>query len=268
MRYVELLDEKCWKGYQKKGTKMLFGKRVPNCIKKESKEYELYLKLSENSVQQLEEGIADSLKKLPKNILAKVKPVLAKIPKTAKNLLLATTLLATMANAVVAGDMNKVQPAFDNLNSMATASATMDTGIDKVGPGHTMPDNIDPIKMTNVPDAPDGGGKISNGGGTYTFGADGKLQKWETPKIGGYAQTHDFEKNTITVNFTTATDGVGIDQTATYDMDGKILSKDNINMKSGSMGIDIDKDKGQTINYDLGGGPTVSANTKTGVSVR
>ena len=67
MRYVELLDEKCWKGYQKKGTKMLFGKRVPNCIKKESKEYELYLKLSENSVQQLEEGIADSLKKLPKN---------------------------------------------------------------------------------------------------------------------------------------------------------------------------------------------------------
>lgn len=36
MKLIELIDEKCWKGYQKKGTKMLFGKRVPNCVKKES----------------------------------------------------------------------------------------------------------------------------------------------------------------------------------------------------------------------------------------
>jgi hypothetical protein len=38
MKLIELLDEKCWKGYQKKGTKMLFGKRVPNCVKKEAQE--------------------------------------------------------------------------------------------------------------------------------------------------------------------------------------------------------------------------------------
>jgi len=31
------LDEKCWKGYEKKGTKMMFGKRYPNCVKKEEK---------------------------------------------------------------------------------------------------------------------------------------------------------------------------------------------------------------------------------------
>ena len=35
------LDEKCWKGYEKKGTKMMFGKRYPNCVKKEEKLDEL-----------------------------------------------------------------------------------------------------------------------------------------------------------------------------------------------------------------------------------
>ena len=29
---------RCWKGYEKKGTKKLFGKTVPNCVKKEGKE--------------------------------------------------------------------------------------------------------------------------------------------------------------------------------------------------------------------------------------
>ena len=31
------LDEKCWKGYEKKGMKTMFGKRYPNCVKKEEK---------------------------------------------------------------------------------------------------------------------------------------------------------------------------------------------------------------------------------------
>ena len=31
------LDEKCWKGYEKKGTKKMFGKTYPNCVKKEGK---------------------------------------------------------------------------------------------------------------------------------------------------------------------------------------------------------------------------------------
>ena len=36
MRLVELLEgTRCWKGYEKKGMKTLFGKRVPNCVKKE-----------------------------------------------------------------------------------------------------------------------------------------------------------------------------------------------------------------------------------------
>ena len=39
---------KCWKGYEKKGMKTMFGKRVPNCVKKESKE---------EKVRQIEESI-------------------------------------------------------------------------------------------------------------------------------------------------------------------------------------------------------------------
>ena len=36
MRLVELLEgTRCWKGYEKKGMKTMFGKRVPNCVKKE-----------------------------------------------------------------------------------------------------------------------------------------------------------------------------------------------------------------------------------------
>ena len=34
----ETLDEKCWKGYTKKGMKTMFGKRYPNCVKKEEVE--------------------------------------------------------------------------------------------------------------------------------------------------------------------------------------------------------------------------------------
>jgi hypothetical protein len=36
MRLIELLEgTRCWKGYEKKGMKTMFGKRVPNCVKKE-----------------------------------------------------------------------------------------------------------------------------------------------------------------------------------------------------------------------------------------
>ena len=34
----ENLDEACWKGYHKEGTKELFGKRVPNCVKNTNEE--------------------------------------------------------------------------------------------------------------------------------------------------------------------------------------------------------------------------------------
>ena len=35
---VEHVDEACWKGYEKKGMKTMFGKRYPNCVKKTKKE--------------------------------------------------------------------------------------------------------------------------------------------------------------------------------------------------------------------------------------
>ena len=38
---VEAIVEKCWKGYEKKGMKTMFGKRVPNCVKKEAVEENL-----------------------------------------------------------------------------------------------------------------------------------------------------------------------------------------------------------------------------------
>jgi hypothetical protein len=41
MKIIEILEGKrCWKGYEKKGTKMMFGKRVNNCVKKEGLEEE------------------------------------------------------------------------------------------------------------------------------------------------------------------------------------------------------------------------------------
>jgi hypothetical protein len=38
IKLVDILDEgtRCWKGYEKKGTKKLYGKIVPNCVKKEN----------------------------------------------------------------------------------------------------------------------------------------------------------------------------------------------------------------------------------------
>lgn len=38
---VEAIVEKCWKGYEKKGMKTMFGKRVPNCVKKEGKKFKM-----------------------------------------------------------------------------------------------------------------------------------------------------------------------------------------------------------------------------------
>ena len=40
----KMLDEKCWKGYTKKGMKTMFGKRYPNCVKKEEEEPNLVSK--------------------------------------------------------------------------------------------------------------------------------------------------------------------------------------------------------------------------------
>jgi hypothetical protein len=39
MLIEEILGEKCWDGYEKDGMKTMFGKRVPNCVKKESVDF-------------------------------------------------------------------------------------------------------------------------------------------------------------------------------------------------------------------------------------
>ena len=37
MRWAEIEEgTRCWKGYEKKGMKTMFGKRVPNCVKREN----------------------------------------------------------------------------------------------------------------------------------------------------------------------------------------------------------------------------------------
>jgi hypothetical protein len=37
IKLKDILLEKCWKGYEKKGMKTMFGKKEPNCVKKEAK---------------------------------------------------------------------------------------------------------------------------------------------------------------------------------------------------------------------------------------
>ena len=43
IKLKELISEKCWKGYEKKGTKKMFGKTYPNCVKKKRKKMNHYL---------------------------------------------------------------------------------------------------------------------------------------------------------------------------------------------------------------------------------
>ena len=42
-----VLLEKCWKGYEKKGMKTMFGKRYPNCVKKKKKKKNEEIELEE-----------------------------------------------------------------------------------------------------------------------------------------------------------------------------------------------------------------------------
>ena len=252
----------------------------------EGTEYNLYLQLKESTPQQLQEGIADSLKKLPKNLLGKVQPMLKKIPKTGKNLVLVATLLGTIAGAVQAGDMAKVDTPLDKLNNMTTMSATMDPGTDAPLGSVSLPKNIDVIKMPTPPPAPgadtpdgandngvntqtdkNGNRTVSSGAGTYTFSSGGDLLKYETPKIKGLQQTHDIAKKTVTVDFAGDKDGVGIDQKATYDMSGKLISNDKISTKYMDFGVTNDREKGYTIDYQMSPDTKISANSKTGLSV-
>jgi hypothetical protein len=243
---------------------------------------EFFKILVESTPQQLEEGIKDTLQKLPKNLLSKVTPIIKKIPKTAKNLTLTAVLLGTMVNAVAAGDMQKVNTPLDKLNNMATMSATMDADPNKDTDNKLkagVPDKVKILKMPNPPDAPnsktpdgtadngtstqttkDGNRTVSSGAGTYTFSPDGKLLKYETPKVGGLQQTQDFVKKTVTVDFQGQGGGAGIDQKGVYDMSGKLL-KSGVGISSGGMSAGVDTDGNKNIKYDAGGGKVYKVST-------
>lgn len=152
-----------------------------------------------------------------------------------------------------------------------------------------LPKKIKPVKMPTPPQAPtgpDGTGEdgtrigttpkgnrsVASGAGTYIFTPKGELIVYMSPKIGGLQQTHNIQKQTITVNFGTSVDqgdgDVNVSQKGTYDMQGNLISADNTNIASGGYELDLDKEKGTTINYRVSDKDTVSANSKTGVSVR
>ena len=150
----------------------------------------------------------------------------------------------------------------------------------EVKPEQTLPKQIKVIKMPTPPQAPTGpdgtdenGTQISttpkgnrsvaSGAGTYIFTPKGKLMLYMTPKIGGLQQTHNIAKQTVTVNFGSGT----VDQKATYDMSGKLLSRDTTSIRSAGASVSIDKDKGTTIDYQLTPDTKISANNKTGIKV-
>ena len=154
----------------------------------------------------------------------------------------------------------------------------------EVTPGQTLPKQIKVLKMPTPPQAPtgpDGTGEdgtrigttpkgnrsVASGAGTYIFTPKGELMLYMTPKMGGLQQTHNIKKQTVTVDFGTSAQGATIDQKATYDMSGKLISGDTTSIRSGNVGASIDKDKGSTIDYKVDANTKVSANSKTGIKV-
>jgi len=60
MKAKDIITEKCWPGYEKKGMKTHFGKRVPNCVKKESVDA---VSLDKNGNLVFEDNVSEDLKK-------------------------------------------------------------------------------------------------------------------------------------------------------------------------------------------------------------
>ena len=59
-----LLNEKCWDGYEKKGMKTMFGKRVPNCVKKTNEGEDVRDTYGDEVVKQNEKDRKEGAKKL------------------------------------------------------------------------------------------------------------------------------------------------------------------------------------------------------------
>ena len=58
-----VLSEKCWPGYEKKGMKTMFGKRYPNCVKKTKKKSKRSKKKNEEIEEEVEESLKDWFEK-------------------------------------------------------------------------------------------------------------------------------------------------------------------------------------------------------------
>jgi len=169
-------------------------------------------------------------------------------------------IMAALAQSRKSGITEKIQTALPKkikISKMPTPpkAPTADT------PDGTSDDGVR-IKTTAK-----GNRSVSSGAGTYIFSPQGKLMLYMTPKIGGLQQTHNLQKQTVTVNFGTGIDNVNVSQKGTYDMQGNLVSADNTNMSSGGVAIDIDKEKGSTLDYRLSDKKKVSVNSKTGLSV-
>ena len=58
MKIIEVLEgTRCWKGYMRKGFKTMFGKRVPNCVKRENK-FHVLDKFEESVFESKDESLA------------------------------------------------------------------------------------------------------------------------------------------------------------------------------------------------------------------
>jgi len=58
MKIIEVLEgTRCWKGYTRKGFKTMFGKRVPNCVKRENK-FHVLDKFEESVFESADESLA------------------------------------------------------------------------------------------------------------------------------------------------------------------------------------------------------------------
>ena len=64
---LKKLDEKCWKGYEKKGMKTMFGKRYPNCVKKETID-KLNEKLTKSEIKKMRDKF-NKTGKLPPHLM-------------------------------------------------------------------------------------------------------------------------------------------------------------------------------------------------------
>ena len=61
--YEPVISEKCWKGYEKKGMKTMFGKRYPNCVKKKGTRKEEYEPINELSQDTLNQAARQAMSK-------------------------------------------------------------------------------------------------------------------------------------------------------------------------------------------------------------